>query len=454
MRLPLGESIGLSLFRTTIGSLLAAGLFAGCASNQSAMPPAAGANARSSSGVESVLYSFKGPPDGWDPTAGLVTDSSGALYGTTVIGGLHSSNCGSGGCGTVFKLTPAGSGYTERVIHLFSGPDRPLDGVSPSGGLVITAHGTLYGTTYAAGGGVGEGTIFRLTPDRSRYHETVLYRFSGTDGATPFAGLTAGSGGTLYGTTSYGGRHGQGTVFEFVPATGKLTSLRAFDAPAQDGAIPMGPVTLDGRGNIYGTTEYGGHYCDTSGACGTVFKLTRMHSGYHAHTLYEFRGRKDGAFPTGSLVIDDGVVYGTTQVAGKHRGCGTIFALTPHGPTYAFSVVYSFTCGGADGAFPAAGLVAGANGTMYGTAEGGGNSGCNAGGCGTVYELTHISNGYAFNVLWSFQNSGDGNSPDSTLLVDASGALYGTTTSGGVPSGSYEGTVFRIAPLVLTQARR
>jgi uncharacterized repeat protein (TIGR03803 family) len=435
------------LFHATVGSLLAAALLVGCASSQSPVPGAPAAHARSSSAVESVLYSFRGGYDGWDPTAGLVTDSTGALYGTTVIGGMHGSNCGSGGCGTVYKLTPAGSGYTERVIHHFSGPKRPTDGVSPSGGLVITANGTLYGTTYAGGRGIGDGTIFRLTPVRSHYEEKVLYRFSGSDGATPYAGLTAGSGGALYGTTFYGGSNDHGTVFEFVPATGKLTTLHAFGAPHRDGALPMGPVALDASGNIYGTTEYGGHYCGTSSACGTVFKLTRSHSGYRARTLYEFRGRKDGEFPTGSLVIGgDGAVYGTTQAGGKYPGCGTIFALTPHGATYAFSVIYSFTCGGADGAFPAAGLVAGANGTLYGTAEGGGNSGCNEGGCGTVYALTQTSSGHTLNALWSFQSSGDGNGPDSTLLVDASGTLYGTTTSGGVPSGSHDGTVFKVTP--------
>ena len=226
----------------------------------------------------------------------------------------------------------AGSGYAERVIHHFSGPGRPLDGISPSGGLVITANGTLYGTTYAGGGDLGQGTIFRLTPGRSRYREKVLHRFAGSDGATPYAGLTAAPGGALYGTTAFGGSAAFGTVFEFVPATGKLTTLHAFGSRYQDGAIPIGPVTLDDRGNVYGTTEYGGRYHGTSETCGTVFKLTRAHSGYHTQTLYEFRCRKDGANPTGSLVVGgDGTVYGTTQAAGLYPGCGTIFALRPQG---------------------------------------------------------------------------------------------------------------------------
>jgi uncharacterized repeat protein (TIGR03803 family) len=433
-----------TLFQTTIGSLLAVGFLAACAPSQSETPAPPTAYARGSSQTERVLYSFTGN-DGWDPTAGLVTDSSGALYGTTVIGGLHAQTCGSGGCGTVFKLTAAGSGYTERVIHHFAGPNRPTDGVSPSGGLVIAANGTLYGTTYA--GGSGDGTIFRLTPSRARYRETVLYRFDGSDGATPYAGLTAGSGGALYGATFGGGTHGHGTVFEFVPATGKLTTLHAFGAPYQDGAFPMGPVALDGLGNIYGTTEYGGHYCNSSSACGTVFKLTRTRSGYRERTIYEFRGRKDGELPTGSLVIGgDGTVYGTAQVGGGNRSrCGTIFALLPQGRSYLFSVIYSFTCK-SDGGFPVAGLTAGANGTLYGTAEGGGNSGCPGDGCGTVYELTHTSSGYTFNVLWSFESSRDGNDPDSTLLADASGALYGTTTSGGESGSSHDGTVFTVVP--------
>ncbi|HEY2475334.1 MAG TPA: choice-of-anchor tandem repeat GloVer-containing protein, partial [Candidatus Cybelea sp.] len=233
------------------------GFAGGCSTGPGSTPATSAARARNASANESVLYSFENSPDGSTPTAGLVQNSSGVFFGTTELGGNHSSSCGTGGCGTVFKMTPDGFGYRERVIYRFGGPRNLRDGASPSGGLVIGADGALYGTTYA-GGEYGQGLVFKLTLHGSRYRERPLCSFSGNDGAYPFAGLTGGPGRILYGTTAYGGAGGGGTVFKLSPVGGKLTVLHSFGSPYSNGAFPSGPVTLDADGAIYGATEGGG----------------------------------------------------------------------------------------------------------------------------------------------------------------------------------------------------
>lgn len=167
-------------------------------------------------GRKTELYKFKGPPrDGYVPAGTLLRDSSGNLYGTTMWGG-RAGGFANNGCGIVFKLAPDG---TETVLHFFTG--KMGDGASPSAGLIADAAGDLYGTTEIGGGretcylGAGCGTVFEIAPDGT---ETVLHKFnSATDGAIPIAGLVADSAGNLYGTASMGGAYGYGTVFEITP---------------------------------------------------------------------------------------------------------------------------------------------------------------------------------------------------------------------------------------------
>src|SRR5947209_9465123 len=160
--------------------------------------------------TETVLHSFAGGSDGLDPEGNLIADQSGNLYGTTVFGGGACKK--SRGCGTVFKLAPDG---TETVLYAFH---RQADGGWPYGGLVEDAQGNLFGTT-SAGGKSGDGhwgTVFEVTQQGV---EAVLHAFqSGSDGDTPFAGLVLDQAGNLYGTTSSGGRFGFGTVFKVTPA--------------------------------------------------------------------------------------------------------------------------------------------------------------------------------------------------------------------------------------------
>ncbi len=265
-------------------------------------------------GTETVLYSFAGGNDGISPVAGLITDSAGNLYGTTQLGGKNHF-------GTVFKLAPDG---TETVLYRFCFQGDPCtDGGSPYAGLIKDKAGNLYGTT-AEGGTYSGGTVFRLAPDGS---ETVLYSFArGSDGAYPKAGLIADSAGNLYGTTASGGGtgcggYGCGTVFKLAPE-GTETVLYAFTG--NDGAYPEAGVITDSAGNFYGTTQQGG-----TNDNGTVFKLAP--DGTET-VLYSFAGGSDGSLPFAGLIADKkGHLYGTTSEGGSTRcygfGCGTVFKL-------------------------------------------------------------------------------------------------------------------------------
>jgi uncharacterized repeat protein (TIGR03803 family) len=209
-------------------------------------------------GEETVRYSFAGTPDGEDPQASLVRDAVGNLYGTTIYGGT------AGGFGTVFKLDKTGR---LTLLHSFAGTP---DGENPYAGLVGDSAGNGYGTTKYGGTAGGFGTVFKL--DRTGKF-ALLHSFAGTpDGENPISGLVLDPAGNIYGTTFYGGTLGYGSVFE-IDTAGKFTVLHSFNN-SPDGANPMGGLTRDAAGNLYGTTSDGGDLsCGFSG-CGTVFKVT------------------------------------------------------------------------------------------------------------------------------------------------------------------------------------
>jgi uncharacterized repeat protein (TIGR03803 family) len=209
-------------------------------------------------GQFTTLYSFSGTPDGESPEAGLIRDPGNNLYGTTVYGGT------AGGYGTIFKLDKVGK---LTLLHSFAGTP---DGENPYAGLAADSAGNGYGTTKYGGTAGGFGTVFKL--DRTGEF-SLLHSFAGTpDGENPVAGVVADPAGNIYGTTYYGGTFGYGTVFE-IDTTGKLTVLHSFNG-SSDGANPMGGLTRDAAGNLYGTASGGGDLnCGFSG-CGTVFKVT------------------------------------------------------------------------------------------------------------------------------------------------------------------------------------
>jgi uncharacterized repeat protein (TIGR03803 family) len=288
-----------------------------------------------------TLYSFTGNLDGANPYSGLVRDSVGNLYGTTNLGGVYQN-------GVVFKLTPAG-----KQVVLYSFGAQANDGVNPLG-LIMDAHGNLYGVT-TSGGAFNSGTVYKLDTKR---HETILYSFTGTngDGVSPAGELVRDSAGNLYGTTYSGGYLQQGTVFKVEP-NGTETILHTF-LGGTDGNNPGGGLISDTAGNLYGTTL---------APIGTVFKVDT--SGMKT-ILITFSGQ-DGSFPTGRLAIDAlGNLYGVTTQGGNNLPYGNVYKLDPAGNE---TVLYDFV-GGKGGKYPTADpLALDAAGNLYGTAAEGGN---------------------------------------------------------------------------------
>ncbi len=437
-----------------------AGLFGtGCA--QSTAPyvneqfSARQTNGTATTFTETVLHRFGGSPDGGNPEAGVILDAAGNIFGTTVEGGTH-PGCPHGygyGCGTVFTIEAAGK---ERVIYSFAG--RP-DASEPFAGL-LARRGVLYGTTSAGGdsspcyayGGLGCGAIFKIGRQGG---ETVLYNFSGSptstenaDGQHPKSALVTDAAGNLYGTTPYGGQYDYGTVFELSKARVESV-LYAFQG-GTDGERPYAGVIRDGAGNLYGVTAAGGRTgpCGGGGGCGTIFELTPSGS---LTVLYRFKGKRDGGYPMGGLVMDPaGNLYGTTQSFGNldcnkkggNPGCGTVFELTTQ---HKLKVLHVFA-GDPDGAEPTENLIIDSEANLYGTTSFGGDNTCNGGySCGTVFEID--AHGHE-SVLHTFEGGKhDGLVPYGPVTRDAAGALYGTTVSGGVgPCQQGCGIVFKLNP--------
>ncbi len=371
-----------------------------------------------------VLYTFKTEAEGEGPQGNLVMDGAGNLYGTTAA--------------NVFKLTPHPDGvWTETVLHTFSGPD----GEAPLAGVTLDAAGNLYGTTSAGGAFCpdlgGCGLVFKLThnPDGT-WTEKRLWSFRGPH--FPQGGVVLDKAGNLYGTTYNGGDvtceapNGCGIVFKLAPnreGIWNLTPIHKFTG-SPDGRNPKAGVTFDALGNLYGTTIFGG--ADTTESGGTIFKLSPNPDGTWTETvLRSFTGvLGDGAYPIGGVTVVGDSLYATTAYGGELNcfggrlkiGCGT---------------VSGFILNGDDGAVPVGTVTVDDLGNVYGTASVGGNLNCNSPfGCGVVFKLS----GGLLTVLHVFEDCG--NNPDSGLIMDADGNLYGTVVKGT----DNNGLVFEITP--------
>lgn len=316
-----------------------------------------------------ILYDFTGGNDGGDPATSLVFDGSGNAYGTTVVGGDF-------GYGAVFEMKRSGTKFQEVVLYSFSGL---ADGKNPYGGVIFDGAGNLYGTTVAGGSGEtcsgdGCGVVYKLTPAGSGWTQSVLYNFAGgNDGFGPGGGLVFDKAGNLYGTTPDGGAYSAGTVYEVSPAQdGSWTEkvIHAFTGGDDGSTGSLGSLLIDAKGNLYGVTELGGKFSE-----GTVFKLGLSNGAWKMTTLYAFGGEPDAGFPYGGLNGDTkGNVYGTTYYGGQN-GLGSVFELNSHGQE---SVIYSFQAGN-DGNSPTSTLVFDKAGNLYGTTSAGGNAGCDCG---------------------------------------------------------------------------
>lgn len=325
---------------------------------------------------------------------------------------------GIGGNGVVFQVTPDG---TESVFYALT----DADGAAPEGRLVTDGAGNLYGTA-TQGGTFGHGSVFTLASDGQI---TVLHHFAGGhDGAAPRGALARDRKGNLYGTTNFGGKHGFGTVFEVAPS-GKEKVLYAFTGGA-DGSGPVSGLVMDAQGNLYGTTQSGG---DAGGGTvsqnGAVFKLTHGPGKLWTESvLYTFQGGSDGAGPDTGLIIDaSGNLYGTTSgglTCFSTGACGTVFKLAPNGVE---TVLHAFIgLGGSDGAVPTS-LMMDKKHNLYGTAADGGGTGCLGGGCGTVFAISAAG---VYSQLHAFKGGEDGDGPQA-VIKDAKGNLFGASFGGG-----------------------
>jgi len=376
----------------------------------------------------------------WSSNAAQVaTVSPGGVVGA-VAAGSATITATSGGISTstTVNVVPVPGQMTLTFIHNFQG-DRQTNGP-----LFQASDGNLYGTTRAGGanfcnGGRFCGTAFRVTPSGA---ETILYSFGASplDGFSPLGPLIQGNDGALYGTTSRGGAHGQGTVFR-ITLGGAYTILYSFGASPGDGAVPVAGLIQASDGNFYGTTASGGaNHCfqipQSGGNCGTVFRLTP--AGVET-VLYSFgTSPSDGVTPSGSLLQgSDGNFYGTTvngganacSSSGATNNCGTVFRITPGGVE---TVLHSFGVSLSDGIAPQGTLIQGSDGAFYGTTVSGGGGQCGQlFGCGTVFRITAAGN---LTILYAFATTNgrlDGNGPSPVLIQARDGNFYGTTGHGG-----------------------
>jgi len=352
-----------------------------------------------------VLYNFQGGADGWQPASVLTFDSKGNLYGTTLFGGSSDG----AGYGTVFELERTTSGWQESILYAFTGG---ADGGNPTAGVVFDEAGNIYGTAGAAGStncqGVGCGVVFKLTPSPGAWKETVLHTFTGFDGSNPSEGVTLvpasgaspllGPPGTIFGTTLYGGDSqlaysGDGVIFELIPSGSNYLYRTLYKFPSHLGN-PGGPLIFDGSGNLYGMDGHGGSY-----NYGAVFELsptaTEPFGSWFEQDIYPFYG-PNGAFGVDQSVVMDkaGNLYGTTAGGGSGSlcgaGCGTVFRLskTPQGSWHE-SGLYSLP-GGVGGWSPFSGVILGGRGQLYGMAVIGGDLSCDGyeAGCGLVFQIS------------------------------------------------------------------
>jgi uncharacterized repeat protein (TIGR03803 family) len=288
--------------------------------------------------TEHILYTFSGKTDGSDPI-GLAIDPGGNLYGTTANGGLQSCT---DGCGTIYQLTPSSSGaWKKTVLHVFR--SGTTDGAEPNAALVFDSQGNLYGTTNAGGDTgcyfLGCGTVFELkAAGGGRWSYRIIYFFGvAPDGFGPAGALVVDKQGNLFGATGNGGGtscpdYGCGTIFELrSQADNTWTEIVLYRFQGgDDGAFPNAPVALSSAGNIYVSTEAGGHPDTCSGfGCGTLEELTPSGSGTFTGNVLIHWGASPGIEPYAGLMIDaNGNLYGTVSEGGNN-GNGLVFEYKP-----------------------------------------------------------------------------------------------------------------------------
>ncbi len=390
--------------------------------------------------TEQTVLTFTGS-NGNGPMTGLIQDAKGNFYGATWNGGTS-------GQGLVYKLKRNAKGkWTQTVLYNFgSGAGDGLDPQMPF--LALDKRGALYGTT-PTGGAYNRGTVFKLSPGKPQWKESILYSFTGgNDGYQPIGGVSIDSKGKVYGTTNNGGGSqncggGCGVVYELSPGKKKTWTysvLHAFTGyPGgvgcgdYDGANPYrATLAIDPAGNIFGTTQLGGNSCN---AAGTVWELSPVQGGgWNYSVLQVMLGADD--YPDAGVVLDD---QGNLYFA---EGGGNVFEMVK-AQNYQEQIIYQFPGPGAEDDYDTVTLDKAGN--LYWTSQGGGGLGYH----GTVEELSpNGQGGWTHAYLYAFADSPptQGDQPIAGVMVDSSGNIYGTCSTGGGSQGTASGTVFEITP--------
>lgn len=333
---------------------------------------------------------------------------------------------------TSLLITAAWAASATKLVYSFGGN---ADGEYTDTELVRDSAGNLYGTS-VQGGIFGGGTVFQVTP--AGVH-TVLYDFTGgADGGEPYKGVTLDAQGNLYGTAVTGGggscEGGCGVVYKLSNSGGSWNQTVIHTFTGSDGSGPGSPVAIDKNGDVFGTTPTGG-----ANGIGVVYQLREDAGAWKFRVIHTFTGGDDGGGGSASRLLIDaaGNLFGVCTVGGAN-GFGTVFEMSQHQGQWQLTTLYAFK-DSPDGALPYGGLVADKGGNFYGTTYYAGASDL-----GTIYQLTKINGVWTERVLYSFQGGSDGGSPISTLVADAAGNLYGTTSEGGAAACGC-GTIFKMS---------
>jgi uncharacterized repeat protein (TIGR03803 family) len=378
-----------------------------------------------------TLATFNGT-NGANPFSLVVQGTDGNFYGTTQGGGYP--NCAANGCGTVFRITPAG--VLTTIYSFCSQSNGCSDGSNPQAGVVLGTDGNFYGTTYYGGGPCNCGTVFKITPNGVL---TTLHDFGGLDGSDPNAPLVLGADGYFYGTTNNGGLDNGGSIFK-ISSTGNFTDLHDFcnnSGSCPNGTMPVGLVQGT-DGNFYGVVDnFYVPNCEID--CGLIYQMTPSGTVTTLYTFCSLANCADGYSPSYGLVQGtDGNFYGTTGAGGANNK-GTFFEITSNG---VLTTIHSFN--GSDASASIGPLIQATDGNFYGTGGGGINN------QGTIFKITPGGTPttlYEFCSVMIHEQCADGRLPAAGLLQASDGNFYGTTYLGGYnppPEPSDVGTVFKL----------